>query len=165
MVVSSTHHCNFEPHGFLLSQGHGYLSSLNNGHANTSMPTTLTENCTCGISAGFRTVCPVGTCLSLDECFAMSASGSSSFSLAFEVSSTQTVLWLVSDDASSCNRLINSVINPFHLRERIFASPSTKLQDCRNARGEMRERGRMFFLGETPYHCHHFGSCEVCRRL
>ena len=43
----------------------------------TGMPTTLSENCTRGISAGFRTVCPVGTCLSLDECFAMSASSKS----------------------------------------------------------------------------------------
>ena len=40
------------------------MSSLNNGHAHTSMPTTLSEKCTCGISAGFRTICPVGTCLS-----------------------------------------------------------------------------------------------------
>ena len=34
-------------------------TQLNKGHANTSLPTTITENCTCGISAGFRTVCPV----------------------------------------------------------------------------------------------------------
>ena len=47
--------------GFLYSQDHGQMSSLNNGHAHTSMPKTSPEKCTCGISAGFRTVCPVGT--------------------------------------------------------------------------------------------------------
>eukprot|EP00450_Noctiluca_scintillans_P000284 CAMPEP_0194500128 /NCGR_PEP_ID=MMETSP0253-20130528/16514_1 /TAXON_ID=2966 /ORGANISM="Noctiluca scintillans" /LENGTH=54 /DNA_ID=CAMNT_0039341941 /DNA_START=11 /DNA_END=172 /DNA_ORIENTATION=+ len=43
----------------------------------------------------------------------MSASRSSFFSLAFDVSSSQYAFWLASDEASSCNRLINSVINPF----------------------------------------------------
>ena len=67
VVVSSTT-ANAEPHGFLPSEGHGYLSPFNNGH--TNMPTTSCENCS-GMSAGFRTICPVSICLSFDECFAM----------------------------------------------------------------------------------------------
>ena len=98
--------------------------------------TLLSENRTCGISAGFRTVCPVGTCLSLDECFAMSASGSSSFSLAFEISSSQYVLCLASDDVSSCNGLINTVINPFTFANGSspVPAPNFKIAEMREAR-------------------------------
>ena len=78
---------------------------------------------------------------------------------ALDVSSSKKNFWLVSAEASSCNRPINSVINPSPSRtDPPVPAPTFKIAKMSEAASANAEE---YLLGELPDNCHHFGSCEV----